>query len=162
MRSRTGTGMAFMPQPCQPTCQPTCQLASYMFYGNSLSSTITCNPALRTETVRAPSDAMPQPRLPSVSAQKLSTNIFPLRLSIDSGSQTSTGASPGQLKNNNGRAEWKACRMKSVLRPAPVVQPFVFDHTPVGVFLAIFFGNLRTQKHNDRREYTRRRRWEDV
>ena len=40
------------------------------------------------------------------------------------------------------------------LRHAPVVETFVFDHTPAGVFLAIFFADLRTQKHNDRREYT--------
>jgi hypothetical protein len=41
------------------------------------------------------------------------------------------------------------------LRDAPVVETFVFDHTPVSVFLAIFFANLRTQKYNDQRAYTR-------
>jgi hypothetical protein len=34
------------------------------------------------------------------------------------------------------------------------METFVFDHTPASVFLAIFFANLRTQKHNDPREYT--------
>ena len=47
------------------------------------------------------------------------------------------------------------------LRDAPVMKTLVFDHTPVGVFLAIFFANLRTQKHNDRREYTRREGWKE-
>ena len=46
------------------------------------------------------------------------------------------------------------------LSDAPVMETFVFDDTPVGVFLAIFFANLRTQKHNDRREYTPSSRWE--
>ena len=40
------------------------------------------------------------------------------------------------------------------LRDAAVVETFVFDHTPIGVFLAIFLPNLRAEKHNDRREYT--------
>ena len=40
------------------------------------------------------------------------------------------------------------------LSDAPVVESFVFDHTPAGVFLAIFFADLSTQKHNDWREYT--------
>ena len=41
------------------------------------------------------------------------------------------------------------------LRDATLVQAFVFHHTPASVFLAIFFANLGTQKHNDRRAYTR-------
>lgn len=48
------------------------------------------------------------------------------------------------------------------LSHASVVQTLVFDDRPVGVFLAIFFADLRTQKHNDRREYTPCGRWEEV
>ena len=33
------------------------------------------------------------------------------------------------------------------LRAAPVVETFVFNHTPIGVRLAIFFADLGTQKH---------------
>ncbi len=44
---------------------------------------------------------------------------------------------------------------------APGGETLGFDDTPVGVLLASFFANLRTQKHNDRREYTRRAGWEE-
>ena len=41
------------------------------------------------------------------------------------------------------------------LRDAPVGPPFVFDHTPTGVLLAILLPKLGTQKHIGPRSYTR-------
>ena len=47
------------------------------------------------------------------------------------------------------------------LSHAPVVESLVFNDTPIGVLLTIFFANLGTQKHNDPREYTRHDGWEE-
>jgi len=46
------------------------------------------------------------------------------------------------------------------LHDAAVKETFVFDHTPVSVFLAILLPQLRTQKHIDPRAYTRGGGWE--
>ena len=41
------------------------------------------------------------------------------------------------------------------LGDAAIGQPFVFHHTPISVLLAVFFVDLRSQKHSGRRAYTR-------
>jgi len=41
------------------------------------------------------------------------------------------------------------------LGDAAIGQAFVFHHTPTRVFLAVFFAELRAQKHSGRRAYTR-------
>ena len=41
------------------------------------------------------------------------------------------------------------------LGDAAIGQPFVFHHTPISVLLAVFFADLRAQKHSGRRDYTR-------